>query len=109
MRKSKRIISLLTALCLTLGLCPASAAEGRTVSVGTARELIALSKSCTLDTWSQGLTVELTADIDLGNAAFRPIPIFCGVFEGNGHRISGLRVTGKGSDQGLFRDRKSVV
>ena len=103
MRKSKRIISLLTALCLTLGLCPASAAEGRTVSVGTARELIALSKSCTLDTWSQGLTVELTADIDLGNAAFRPIPIFCGVFEGNGHRISGLRVTGKGSDQGLFR------
>lgn len=103
MRKSKRIISLLTALCLTLGLCPASAAEGRTVSVGTARELIALSESCTLDTWSQGLTVELTADIDLGNAAFRPIPIFCGVFEGNGHRISGLRVTGKGSDQGLFR------
>lgn len=34
MRKSKRIISLLTALCLTLGLCPASAAEGRTVSRG---------------------------------------------------------------------------
>ena len=51
MRKSKRIISLLTALCLTLGLCPASAAEGRTVSVGTARELIALSESAR---WTPG-------------------------------------------------------
>ena len=43
----------------------------------------------------------LTADIDLGNAPWTPIPFYSGVFDGCGYTISGLNVTG-GQDAGLF-------
>ncbi|MCI8336996.1 MAG: hypothetical protein HFI72_07580 [Peptococcaceae bacterium] len=66
-------------------------------------DLIDLGKNCTLDTWSQNKIVELTSDIDLSAMDFTPIPSFGGTFRGNGHTISGLHLTDKGSYQGLFR------
>ena len=45
----------------------------------------------------------LAADLDLKGENFVPFPIFCGVFDGQGHTISGLCVAESGSSMGLFR------
>ena len=46
----------------------------------------------------------MTADIDLGGEEWAPIADLTGVFDGNGHKISGLRVTDteNGRNGGLF-------
>ena len=84
---------------------PAAQAAGpaETITVATPHDLAALAANCTLDAWSRNKTVQLTADLDLTAVDFQPIPVFCGVFDGGGHTIKGLRLTGKGSRLGLFR------
>lgn len=49
----------------------------------------------------KGLTVVLTDDIDADGAA-ASIPIFLGDFDGQGHKITGLRLTESCSEYGLF-------
>lgn len=103
-RRIERGLSLLlTVVLLTALLAPAAQAAGSTVSIRTAEDLIGLARSCTLDTWSQGKTVYLEADLDLSGTAFTPIPTFGGTFRGNGHTISGLELDGSGNARGLFR------
>ena len=99
--KRRRLFSLLTALALLAALLPARAAE-EVFSIATPQDLARFAQLCTKDTWSQGVTAELTADLEV-DGGFTPIPIFQGTFHGNGHTISGLSVTGKGSKVGLFR------
>ena len=105
--KAKRILALCLCAGLVLGLVPAYAKEESTtegvIEIASAKELRDLSRRCTLDTWSQGKTVTLTADIDLLHSDFEPIPTFGGVFDGGGHTVSGLTVERDGSYQGLFR------
>ena len=105
-RKIHKCLSLLLAAALLASLAaPAAlAAEGGdTVFVRTAEDLVQLAENCTLDSWSQGKTVRLEADIDLTGTDFTPIPTFGGTFEGQGHTISGLSITGSGNVRGLFR------
>lgn len=105
-RKISKLLSLLLAAVLLLSLAaPAALAAERsdTVYLRTAEDLAELSRNCTLDSWSQGKTVYLEADIDLTGADFVPIPTFGGTFEGQGHTISGLSITGSGNVRGLFR------
>lgn len=105
--KRNRIASLLLAAALLIGtqggLWQALAADMNTIKIGTAEELTDFAKKCALDTWSQGKTALLTEDIDLSGSDFTPIPTFGGLFDGQGHKISGLSVTRNGSNQGLFR------
>ena len=106
MKLLRRALSLLLALWLFTGpgLTGASAAfsEGE-IEISSAEEFREFAKHCSLDVWSQGKTVRLTADIDLGGQDFSPIPTFGGTFLGGGHRISGLSLTAGGSNMGLFR------
>ena len=105
-RKISKLLSLLLAAVLLPSLAtPAALAAGSAdvVYLRTAEDLAELSKNCTLDSWSQGKTVYLEADIDLTGADFAPIPTFGGTFEGQGHTISGLSLTGSGNVRGLFR------
>ena len=90
-------------LLVSLTLPLARAVSGDTVTIRTAAELQAFSKNCALDTWSQSKTAVLAADLDLTGVDFTPIPTFAGVFDGQGHTITGLRLTGPGSTVGLFR------
>ena len=86
---------------LVLSLCPAvSAAEGR-VSIGTLEELTAFAQRCASDRYSEGLEAVLTADIDAGGTAVS-VPIFLGSFDGQGHKITGLRLEESNSVYGLF-------
>lgn len=105
-RKISKLLSLLLAAVLLLSLAaPAALAAGSAdvVYLRTAEDLAELSKNCILDSWSQGKTVYLEADIDLTGTDFAPIPTFGGTFEGQGHTISGLSLTGSGNVRGLFR------
>ena len=56
-----------------------------------------------MDSYSQGVTVCLQTDLDLTGSGFASIPTFGGVFEGQGHTISGLSLTANRSHTGFFR------
>lgn len=103
MKQIQRGAALLTVLALLCTLTLPAAAASDTVTIATVQDLINFSKQCTRDTWSQGITVELTADLDLSGSDFTPVPIFQGTFHGNGHTISGFSFEKKGSKTGLFR------
>lgn len=73
------------------------------ISIMNLKNLEKLAENCRLDSYSKNLVVSLEADLDLEGKEFTGIPIFCGRFEGNGHTIRGLNLTGEGSQQGFFR------
>lgn len=106
-RMTCRLPALLLAACLLASLAaPASYAaqpEQTVLDISSEEEFRAFARSCALDTWSQGKTIRLTADLDLMGAEFTPIPTFGGTFLGQNHTISGLRISAAGSVQGLFR------
>ena len=100
----RKLTALLMAVWLLVGVAqPTAWADGGELTISSAKELVSFSRNCSLDTWSQGKTVRLTADIDLTAVDFAPIPTFGGTFLGDGHTISGLRIDASGSRMGLFR------
>ncbi len=105
--KRKRAAAGLLAAVLTLSLAFSGSvpgyAENDTITIASVEDLEALAKNCKLDTWSQGKTVVLTADLDLTDSDFTSIPTFGGTFDGGGHTISGLSFDGDGSNEGFFR------
>ena len=100
-KRLARILSGLLALVLLLSLCPTAFAAKGSVNIGTLKELTDLAKRCASDSYSSSLSVVLTADIDADGAAVS-IPIFLGSFDGQGHKITGLRLTESNSTYGLF-------
>ena len=104
MKRIQKWSALFMAVTLLFTLAaPAALAAESAVTIKTAEDLAELSRNCTLDTWSQGKTVILENDLDLHGVDFTPIPTFSGTFQGNGHTISGLTLTGSGNVRGLFR------
>ncbi len=71
--------------------------------VSTPEDLRLLEENCRYDSWSFGRTVRLNADLDLSGEEFEGISYFNGIFEGNGHEITGVLLEPKGSDYGFFR------
>lgn len=84
-------------------LSSAVTATGGTYYVRSVDDLIELAGDCTIDSYSEGVNVILTTDLDLSDSGFTSIPIFSGTFEGGGHTISGLVLDGSASHCGLFR------
>ena len=74
-----------------------------TVEISSPEEFFAFAEGCSLDSFSQNTRFVLTADLDLSGSHVAPIQLFQGSFEGGGHSIRGLDLTGDGSRQGLFR------
>ena len=103
MRQVRRGTALFTVLALLCILVLPAAAAEEAVTIATVQDFQAFSKQCTRDIWSVGVTVELTADLDLSGTELAPVPIFQGTFHGNGHKITGLSFQEKGSKVGLFR------
>lgn len=73
------------------------------VHISTEEDWAEFAKNCELDTWSLDKYVVLDGDIVLSENYEAVIPGFGGIFEGNGHKISNLRIETVGSDTGLFR------
>ncbi len=103
MKNNKRLLSIFLAVLLSLSCFLPAHAASDTITIQSEADLIELAKNCTLDSWSQGKTILLEADLNLTNTQFTSIPIFCGTFDGQGHSITGLRLTDSGNVQGLFR------
>ena len=108
----RRLWAALLALCLVLALTLPVFAEGEgtdtaeekeTYHIGTVEELLQLADYCRLDSWSENRTVVLDTDLELTGSGFTGIPSFSGVFEGQGHTVSGLSLVGDGSVVGFFR------
>ncbi len=85
------------------GACCPGRRAGTTVFVRTAEDLVQLARELHPGQLVPGEIVRLEADIDLSGTDFTPIPTFGGTFEGQGHTISGLSITGSGNVRGLFR------
>lgn len=111
MKKKSRIRTIFIGLCLMfLMSLPVYAAETESenviesrLTISNKREFLEFAENCRLDKFSENLIVSLEADIDLTGNKFDGIPIFCGMFEGNHHNISGLNILEDGSAKGLFR------
>lgn len=109
MKIMKKIISVFAALTLAVTVPAQVFAVG--ASQGESENQLVINdtesfrefvRACSLDSYSSGLYVTLSTDIDL-TGEFTPIPVFGGVFDGAGHTISGVKITADGSNMGLFR------
>ena len=118
-RTLEKLLSVCICLCMLGAMLPAQVfaeeadtaqtetvqdtAPKDTVYLSSADDLIQLAKNCRLDSWSKNRTVYLDADLELTGSGFAGIPSFSGVFEGQGHTISGLSLVDDGSVIGFFR------
>lgn len=108
-KRMKLWLSFLLCVCLLGGpMIPAAAGEN-TVVIDSVEGFLNFAENCRLDSYSEGLTVELSCDLDLTGRAFSGIPTFGGTFYGNGCTISGLSIRAEGSHQGLFRYVRSTA
>ncbi|MDE7293644.1 MAG: hypothetical protein K2N72_04385 [Oscillospiraceae bacterium] len=82
------------------GMANVSAAN-ESVNINSREDFIRFTEDCVLDSYSVGKTFSLQCDIILNEDV--SVPSFGGVFEGNGHTVSGLRIDSDGSQKGLFR------
>ncbi|MDY4994169.1 MAG: hypothetical protein SO081_01245, partial [Oscillospiraceae bacterium] len=119
----KRMVSLLLVLVMLLGLLPTAALAAPASGSGTAEDpyLIATAQELvdfrdevngSAKKSTSKLCAKLTANIDLGNEAWTPIGkmtntysdyvAFGGVFDGDGHTISGLKIDNSAQYQALF-------
>lgn len=106
---NKRILSAAAAAALFMScgsyksFAESARLDTNNITISDVNELREFAENCSIDSWSRGKTVTLTADIELKGAESTPIPIFCGKFIGGGHTVSGLRISADGSNAGLFR------
>lgn len=73
------------------------------IEILDADDFVEFADHCYIDAWSAEKRVILGADIDLSSTDFKTVPVFAGVFDGQGHTISGFRYGGDGYVAGLFR------
>ncbi len=73
-----------------------------TVHIKNTEEFAQFAKSCHVDSWSRNKLVLLDADLVLTSEDSETIATFGGRFDGQGHKISGLRITGDHGSVGLF-------
>ena len=99
-------LALVLSLMVSAALFPVRAFADEThdtVDIGSLQEFLSFAGACSIDSYSSGRHFRLVSDIDLQGRDFAPIQIFLGVFDGNGHSISGLNIARDGSSLGLFR------
>lgn len=78
------------------------AVQYETIRISSVEQLQELADACRYDAWSGDKQVLLETDLDLEGAEL-VIPVFDGIFDGQGHTVSGLEIRQEGSQMGLFR------
>lgn len=73
------------------------------IIISSEDELLEFAKNCENQGFTEGKTAALVSDLDLSGTAFLSIPLFCGIFQGNGHTVRGLELLQPGSSLGFFR------
>lgn len=77
--------------------------EMESIEIRTVDDLLEFADQCHIDSWSENKHVTLKKDLDLSGMEPPMIPVFAGIFDGEGHTISGLQYVGNGYIVGLFR------
>lgn len=98
-----RILAVQTVLCILVSAIPPIYAESNIITINSREDFFEFSKKCTLDSYSQGKTVNLACDINFSNNDFLPVASFGGEFNGNGYTLSGINLDSGGSYKGVFR------
>lgn len=104
----KRVLSFLSALllCLLLPMQVMGAKEEKVyteLEIRTAADWQRFAKLCVLDSAGSALRVVLTKDLSLQDCPNPEVPTFGGIFDGQGHTITGLHIDTEGAARGLFR------
>ena len=86
--------------CPLLSLQPGTGTAADPIRISDRGGLTTLAASPTC--YASSLVFKQTADIDLSAAPWAPIASFEGTYDGGGHRITGLTVTGAIREAGLF-------
>ncbi len=73
-----------------------------TITISTVKEFKELAENCHYDSWSRDKKILLEADLDFSREEFTPIESFGGIFDGQGHTISGISISGDVSETGVF-------
>ena len=73
------------------------------IAISDEEDLKKLADQCELADWSCDKLIQLKNDIELSRYSNLTIPSFSGIFEGNGHCISSLKIMDAGSSLGFFR------
>ncbi len=76
--------------------------EKEEIIISSTEDFLKFAENCKLDTWSVNKIVKLTSDISLLGYKFSGISTFGGEFEGYGHTISNLSLSGNTSYCALF-------
>ncbi|MBO5572945.1 MAG: hypothetical protein J5947_01725 [Clostridium sp.] len=58
--------------------------------IGSIEDFNRFAAECRVNTWSDGLTVELNTDLDFLNETFTTVAYFNGTFRGNSHKITNV-------------------
>ena len=114
-RTAAKIVSFTAALLLlTAGSCTvlngipafctevfaATDAENAQTSyeINSADDFVRFARACRVNTWSDGMTVNLNADLNLEHESYTNVAYFNGTFNGNSHKITNLK-----SSKSLFQ------
>lgn len=79
----------------------AGASGAVTLEISSLKELNVFAAKCSSDDYSRGLSVVMTDDINADGSEVS-VPVFFGSFDGQGHKIYGLKLTKSNSEYGLF-------
>ncbi len=112
MKMKRQFISILTVICMVLGIMPqiafgmsGSGTSSNPYQIGTADDLFEFASK--VNGGEYGAWAVLTADINLNNSEWAPIgpsydKKYMGTFNGGNHKISGLYINNSQQYQGLF-------
>lgn len=81
----------------------AAEAEETVIRIADEGDFLLLADQCRVESFSSGKIFRLERDLDLSEYENLFLPVMNGVFEGNGHTVTGLVLEEEMSDYGLFR------
>ena len=99
----KKLAGLIFSVLIFAALSVTAFADGteRELTIASTEDFLAFADACRTDEYSLGLTVNLTADINLGGRSV-VVPVFSGVFNGNGYTVSNYKINTKTASAALF-------
>ena len=102
----KNILILFLSISILLNPIGISLAGSDTIYIRSAEDFVDFSRKASLDTYYSGKTIILEDDIDLSRSASFIVPTFSGIFDGQGHTISGVSIPGKYVQLSIVESRR---
>lgn len=100
----KNLAVFVISFCIFVSNIPITvSAQEQVKKISSEQEWREFAKKCKTDSYSKGLKVQLTKDLKFTEEDNIIVPVFCGEFDGKGHRIETDEIKGKTGSMGLFR------